>query len=106
MYPKINWVKSHQDNKVYEAQEMPLDAYPNSEADELATIGLKRLQEASMVPMDPHTIVQFHIGGRTITGDFKKTVREIIQLPKLKKIYCGRFFWSDIIFDLIDWDIF
>jgi hypothetical protein len=48
-------VKSHQDNKVYEALEMTLDAYLNSEADELATIGLKRLQEAPTVPMDPHT---------------------------------------------------
>jgi hypothetical protein len=42
-YPKIQWVKSHQDDKVYDEQEMPLDAYLNSEADELATIGLKRL---------------------------------------------------------------
>jgi hypothetical protein len=106
MYPKINWVKSHQDNKVYEAQEMPLDAYLNSEADELATIGLKRLQEVPMVPMDPHTVIQSHIGGRTITRDFKKTVQEIIQLPKLKKIYCERFYWSDNIFDIIDSDIF
>jgi hypothetical protein len=29
-YPKINWVKSHQDEKVYDKQEMPLDAYLNS----------------------------------------------------------------------------
>ena len=34
-YPKINWVKSHQDEKVYDAKEMPLNAYLNSEADEL-----------------------------------------------------------------------
>jgi hypothetical protein len=33
MYPKINWVKSHQNDKVYEAEDMPLDAYLNSEAD-------------------------------------------------------------------------
>jgi len=44
-YPKINWVKSHQDDIVYDKTEMPLDAYLNSEADELATTGLKRLQE-------------------------------------------------------------
>jgi hypothetical protein len=59
---------------------MPIDAYLNSEADKLATIGLKRLQEKPKVPMDPNTIIQYHIGGRTITRDFKKTVREIIQL--------------------------
>jgi hypothetical protein len=67
-YPKINWViKIHQDDKVYDAQEMPLDAYLNSEADELATTGLKRLQEKPIVPMDSGTIIQFHIEGRTIT---------------------------------------
>jgi hypothetical protein len=105
-YPKINWVKSHQDDKVYDVTEMPLDAYLNSEADELATIGLKRLREKPTIPMDPNTIIQFHIGGRTITRDFKKTVREIIQLTTIRKFYCKRFGWSDNIFDIIDWDIF
>jgi hypothetical protein len=105
-YPKINWVKSHQEDKVYESTEMPLDAYLNSEADELATRGLKRLQEKPAVPMDPDTVIQFNIGGRTITRDFKRTVREIIQLPTIKKYYCERFGWSGNIFDIIDWDIF
>jgi hypothetical protein len=105
-YPKISWVKSHQDDKVYDVTEMPLDAYLNSEADELATIGLKRLQKKPLVPMDPETAIQFHICGRTITRDFKRTVGEIIQLPQLRKFYCERFGWSDNIFDVIDWDIF
>jgi hypothetical protein len=105
-YPKINWVKSHQDNKVYETKEMQLDACLNSEADELATTGLKRLQEKPQVPMDPNTIIQFNIRGRTITRDFKRTVREIIQLPIIRKFYCEQFGWSDNIFDIIDWDIF
>jgi hypothetical protein len=105
-YPKINWVKSHQDDKVYEAEDMPLDAYLNSEADELATTGLNQLQEKPRVPLDPNTNIQFSIGGRTITRDFKRTVREIIQLPPLRNFYCNRFGWSDNIFDSIDWDIF
>jgi hypothetical protein len=105
-YPKITWVKSHQDDKEYDEQAMPLDAYLNLEADELATKGLKILQEKPRVPMDPHTIIQFNIGGRTITRDFKRTVREIIQVPTLRKYYCKRFKWSDNIFDIIDWDIF
>jgi hypothetical protein len=29
-YPKIKWGKSHQDEKVYNEQEMPLNAYLNS----------------------------------------------------------------------------
>jgi hypothetical protein len=105
-YPKISWVKSHQDDKVYDEIEMPLNAYLNSEADELATIGLKRLQEKPIVPMDPDTVIQFHIKGRTITRDFKKTVRKMIQLPPLRRFYCERFGWSEEIFEAIDWDIF
>jgi hypothetical protein len=105
-YPKINWVKSHQDDKVYDKTEMPLDAYLNSEADELATIGLKRLQEKPQVPMDPDTMIQFHINGRTITRDLKQSVREILSLPKLKQFYFDKFGWSDSIFDAVDWDIF
>jgi hypothetical protein len=88
-YPKITWVKSHQDDKVYEKTEMPLDAYLNSEADKLATIGLKRLQEKPRVPMDSDTLIQFHIKGRTITRD-------------LNSFQAIRFFWkSAIIFSLI-----
>ena len=104
--PKLSWVKSHQDDLEYDEKAMPLDAYLNSEADELATIGLKRLQEKPLVPMDPESSIQFHIEGRTITRDFKRTVRETILLKPLRKFYCHRFKWSDNIFDMIDWDIF
>jgi hypothetical protein len=78
----------------------------NSEADELATTGLKRLQEKPLVPMDPNAVVQFYIPGRTITRDFKTTLRETIQLIPLRNYYCNRFEWSDNIFDVIDWDVF
>jgi hypothetical protein len=105
-YPQISWVKSHQDDKVYESKDMPLDAYLNSEADELATTGLNRLQEKPRVPLDPNTNIQFNIGGRTIIRAFKRTVKEIIQLPPLRNFYCERFRWSDNISDSIDWDIF
>ena len=105
-YPKINWVKSHQDDKVYDKTAMPLDAYLNLEADELATTGLKRLQEKPIIPMDPDTMIQFHLQGRTITRDLKRTAREMIQLPSLRKFYCERFGWSENIFEAIDWDIF
>jgi hypothetical protein len=59
--PKISWVKSHQDEKLYDEIEMPLDAYLNSEADELVTTGQKRLQEKPIVPANGsrynHTIL-------------------------------------------------
>ena len=105
-YPKINWVKSHQDDKVYIHTDMPVDAYLNSEADELATIGLKRLQEKPRVPMDPFAAIQFHLNGRTITRDLKQSVRTILSLPPLRKYYCNKFSWSDTVFDTVDWDIF
>jgi hypothetical protein len=104
--PKINWVKSHQDDIVYYTKEMPLDAYLNSEADKLATTGLKRLQTKQQVPMDPETDIQFHIEGRTITRDFKKTVRTIITLPPLQEFLCKRFKWSKNTIDTINWEIF
>ena len=59
--PKISWVKSHQDDMVFDKEAMPLNAYLNSEADELATIGLKRLerlQEKPKEPMDLETAIQ------------------------------------------------
>ena len=84
---KISWVKSHQDDKVYDKQEMPLDAYLNSEADKLVTIGLKRLQVKPIVPMDPNTSIQFHIEGRTIRRDFKhKSSTESNTVETTKKV--------------------
>jgi hypothetical protein len=105
-YPKIDWVKIHQDDKVYIQTEMPINAFLYSEADELATIGLKTLQEKPRVPMDPNTAIQFHLKGRTITRNFKQSVREILSLPSLRKFYIDKFGWSDSIFDTVDWDIF
>ena len=52
--------------------------------------------------MDPDTIVQFHIQGRTITRDFKWTVRKMIELAPLRNSYSNRFGWSDNIFGAID----
>ena len=46
----------------------------NSETDELATTGPKRLQGKPIVPLDLNAVIQFHIEGRTIIRDFKKTV--------------------------------
>jgi hypothetical protein len=89
IYPKISWVKSHQDDKVFDATEMPIDAYLRSEADKLATTVLKRLQEKPIAPFDPKMIIQFHIREKTITRDFKKTVKEIIQLTPLKTYNCA-----------------
>jgi hypothetical protein len=99
-------VKSHQDDRVYDATSMPLDAYLNSEADELATTGLKRLQDKPHVPMDPNTVVQYHLQGRTTTRDLKQSIREILSVQPLKQFYSDEFGWSDTVFATVDWDIF
>jgi len=39
-----------QDDIVYDKKEMPLDAYLNSEADELATTELERIQNGHTIP--------------------------------------------------------
>ena len=67
---------------------MPLNTCLNLQAVKLATTGLKRLQEKPLVPMGPNIIIQFHIEGREltkITRDFKRTVREIVELPPIQK---------------------
>jgi hypothetical protein len=81
-------------------------AYLNSKADELATFGLKMLQEKPRVPIDPHTAIQFHLMGRTITRDLKQAVRELLLLPLLQKNSYDKFGWSNTVFDTVDWDIF
>jgi hypothetical protein len=62
-----------------------LDAYLNSEADELATTTeLNILQEKPIVPLDPKMLsCNFHIDGRTITRNFKKSIWQTIQLKLL-----------------------
>ena len=56
--------------------------------------------------MDPDTVVQYYLKGRTITRDLKQSIREILSVLQLKKYYFDKFGWSDTIFDTVDWDIF
>ena len=67
---------------------------------------MKKLKEKPKVRMDPDTIVQYHLKGRTITRDLKQSIREILSVLPLKKYYFDKFGWSDTIFDTVDWDIF
>jgi hypothetical protein len=55
--------------------------------------------------MDPDTVVQYHLKGRTITRDLKQSISEILSVPQLKKYYFDKFGWSNTIFDTVDWDI-
>ena len=70
---------------VHKDAKISLDAYLNSEADELATTTeLNILQEKPIVPLDPKMLsCNFHIDGRTITRNFKKSIRQTIQFKLL-----------------------
>jgi hypothetical protein len=56
--------------------------------------------------MDPKTAIQYHLNGRTITRDFKRSVRELLSLLLLQKFYLEKFGWSDTVFGTVEWDIF
>ena len=53
-------------------------------------MGLKKLKEKPKVRMDPDTIVQYHLKGRTITRDLKQSIRETLLVQLLKKYYCDK----------------
>ena len=79
---------SHQDDdpKV-KISDLPLGAQLNIVADKLATTGLQKLNQKPMVPIEPTSEVMFHFRNRTITRDFKRTMRHNISLPELMVYY-------------------
>ena len=56
--------------------------------------------------MDPHSCVQVHINGCTITRNLKQTVRYSIGVKELANYYCSRFEWSKRTCENIEWAIF
>jgi hypothetical protein len=71
---------------VFDIKEIPLNAYLNSEADELASNNKTKTiageAQGTNGSGQRHPIP--HIGNRTITRDLKQTTREIINLIPLK----------------------
>ena len=61
---------------------------------------MKKLQEEPKFPMDPDTVVQYYLKGRTIIRDLKQSIRKILSVPQLKKYYFDKFGWSNTIFDI------
>ena len=86
--PILEWVASHQDDDPnIEINNLTLGAQLNIAADKLATYTLKSFHPKPRVPMDPSSEVLFHYKNRTITRDFKHTMRINISLPALQKYY-------------------
>ena len=102
--PKLEWVRSHQDDDPDEdISKLSKAAQLNIKADALATQGLNKLESNPKVPMDPTVEVLLHQRGRTITRDYKVSMRSNIQLLVLEEYYQERFGWSNTEYGKIDW---
>ena len=105
--PKLEWVRSHQDDDPNVDLEKLSDATKlNIKADGFATQGLDRLESNPRVPMDPTSEVMLHQRGRTITRDYKVTMRSNIQSLVFEKYYQQQFDWTNSEYGKIDWWIF
>ena len=105
--PGLEWVHSHQDDdpdedisKLSEAAQRNIKAYA------LATQGLHKLESNPRVPIDPSADVLVHQRGRTITRDYKVSMRVNIQLLVLEAYYQKRLGWTNTRYGKIDWLIF
>ena len=94
--PELEWVRSHQDDDPDVDLEKLSDATKlNIKADGFATQGLNRLESNPRVPMDPTLEVMLHQRGRTITQDYKVTMRSNIRSLVFEEYYQQRFDWTN-----------
>ena len=74
--PELEWVHSHQDDDPDEdVTKLSKAAQLNIKIDALATQGLNKLESNPRVLMDPSAEVLLHQRGRTITRDYKVSMR-------------------------------
>ena len=105
--PTLEWVRSHQDDDPNEdISKLSRAAQLNIKADALATQGLNKLASNPIVPLDPSVEVLLHQRGRTITRDYKVSMRNNIQLLVLEEYYQKRFGWTNTEYGKIDWSTF
>ena len=105
--PELEWIHSHQDDdRDKDIAKLSEAAQLNIKADALATQGLDKLELDPRVPMDPSAEVLLHQQGRTITRDYKVSMRSNIQLLVLEQYYQKRFGWTNSVYGKIDWSIF
>ena len=102
--PKLDWVRSHNPN--VDITTLSVATQLNIKANALATQGLERLDLKPKLPLDPSSEVLFHQRGRTITRDYKVSMRNNIQLLVFEEYYQQRFGWTNSEYGKIDWYIF
>ena len=102
--PELEWVRSHQDDDPDEdISKLSKATQLNIKADALATQGLNKLESNPTVPLDLSAEVLLHQRGRTITRDYKVSIRGSIQLLVLEAYYQKRFGWTNTEYGKIDW---
>ena len=104
--PELAWVRSHQDDDPEDISKLDKAAQLNIKADALATQGLNKLESNPKVPMDPTSKVLLHHRGRTITRDYKVSIRNNIKLLVLEEYYQQRFGWKNTVYGKIECYIF
>jgi hypothetical protein len=102
----VHWIKSHQDNDP-SIHGMSLAAQANCTADSLAG-EFQRVSfgDRRVVPMIEGTAAQLVIHDVTVTGRFKRAIRDAITLPPYFAYLESRFAWSTTDRDAIDWKVF
>ena len=105
--PKLEWIRSHQDDDPDEdISKLDGTTQLNTKADALATKGLNKFESNPKVPMDPTTEVLLHLRGKTITKDYKVSIRNNIQQLILEEYYQKQFGWTNIVYGKIDGKFF
>ena len=99
---EFKWVKGHQDtSKPYHRLEIP--AQLNCDADRKASEYecTNEHLPRRITPL-PHTPCQFIIDGKSITGHYKRRIREATYGPRLKDYLCKKFQWEEHTYQCID----
>jgi hypothetical protein len=99
----VQWIKSHQDASI-PFQDMSVAAQANCTADFLAG-EFQRVSygDRRVVPMITGTAAHLIIDNITITGKFKRAIRDAVTLPPYFKYLESRFGWTTIDRTAIDW---
>ena len=104
---ELGWISSHQDHDPdFDITKLSVAIKLNIKTDALATQGLDRLESNPRVLTNPLSEVLLHQWGRTITKDYKLSMRSNIQLLVMEEYYQQRFRWTNSEYRKIDWFIF
>ena len=100
------WIKGHQDS-ITAYEKLTLPAQLNCDADREATTYMNTtvVHKHINTPL-PGTPSQLIIHNKSITGRYKRRIREATAIPKLHAYLKQKFIWDDNTLHSIDWTMF